>query len=181
MTTPFPFSVLEALPQALPAGLKPPPWLIHELQQRLVLLLNHVLMQEPAAMQRLQRLHGRQIQVVWQQWDILLQITPAGLFESVEAGEVAPDLVLTVSEPSPWAVAQMLLKGEKPPVRIEGDVQLAAEVQWLADHVRWDVEEDLSRILGDAPAHALAEAGRALLAAVRRFVAGRAERPVESA
>jgi ubiquinone biosynthesis protein UbiJ len=39
-------------------------------------------------------------------------------------------------------------------VRIEGDVQLAAEVNWLVDHVRWDMEEDLSRLMGDAPAHA---------------------------
>ncbi|MEK9803520.1 MAG: hypothetical protein VW475_08990, partial [Curvibacter sp.] len=49
---------------------------------------------------------------------------------------------------------------DKPPVRIEGDVQLAAEVNWLVDHVRWDLEEDLARIIGDAPAHGLGQALR---------------------
>jgi len=62
------------------------------------------------------------------------------------------------------------LRGDKPPVRIAGDVQLAAEVQWLVDHVRWDVEEDLSRLVGDAPAHAIGNAGRALASALRGFV-----------
>ena len=33
----------------------------------------------------------------------------------------------------------------------------AAEVQWLVDHVRWDLEEDLARLFGDAPAHAMGE------------------------
>jgi ubiquinone biosynthesis protein UbiJ len=67
-------------------------------------------------------------------------------------------------------LAQHLMQGAKPPVRIEGDVQLAAEVNWLADNVRWDVEEDLSRIVGDAPAHLLAEAGRKVSGALRDFL-----------
>ena len=54
-------------------------------------------------------------------------------------------------------------------MRIEGDVQLAAEVNWLVDNVRWDLEEDLSRLMGDAPAHALAQAGRGMAQALRQF------------
>jgi ubiquinone biosynthesis protein UbiJ len=64
-------------------------------------------------------------------------------------------------------------------VRIAGDVQLAAEVQWLIDHVRWDLEEDLSRLIGDAPAHALGRALRSLADAVRRF-AGTGATPAPS-
>jgi ubiquinone biosynthesis protein UbiJ len=73
-------------------------------------------------------------------------------------------------------VAQSVLEGKAPPVKIEGDVQLAAELGWLADNLRWDLEEDLSRIVGDVPAHAIAGAGTRLLAALRDFVA-RAPRP----
>jgi ubiquinone biosynthesis protein UbiJ len=47
---------------------------------------------------------------------------------------------------------------------------LAAEVNWLIDHVRWDVEEDVSRILGDAPAHALVQAARSMAQALQQFV-----------
>jgi ubiquinone biosynthesis protein UbiJ len=51
-------------------------------------------------------------------------------------------------------------------------VQLAAEVNWLADHVRWDVEEDLSRIVGDAPAHMMVQSVQSMAKALRQFVPG---------
>ena len=84
-----------------------------------------------------------------------------------------PDLQLTLADESPFSLAQAAVRGEKPAVRIAGDVQLAAEVQWLVDHVRWDIEEDLSRIIGDAPAHAAGQVLRRMGEAVRQF-AGRA-------
>ena len=56
-------------------------------------------------------------------------------------------------------------------MKIEGDVQLAAEMGWLAENLRWDAEEDLSRLIGDAPAHAIAEAGRRLFAGLKQFLA----------
>ena len=88
----------------------------------------------------------------------------------IENGHAAPDLSLTVIEESPFALVQAALQGDKPAVRVEGDVQLAAEVNWLVDHVRWDVEEDLARLLGDAPAHALGRAARGAAQALQQFV-----------
>ena len=58
-------------------------------------------------------------------------------------------------------------------IRIEGDVQLAGEINWLVDHVRWDVEEDLARVIGDAPARAVAGMAGRVAGALRRFVGGR--------
>jgi ubiquinone biosynthesis protein UbiJ len=60
--------------------------------------------------------------------------------------------------------------GDKPAVRIEGDVQLAAEVNWLVDHVRWDLEEDLARVMGDAPAHTVVQMARSMGQALAQFV-----------
>ncbi|MGI9133635.1 MAG: hypothetical protein ACR2I0_06785, partial [Rhodoferax sp.] len=71
------------------------------------------------------------------------------------------------------------VRGDKPPVRISGDVQLAAEVNWLADHLRWDIEEDLARVLGDPVAHGLMQAARSAAATLAQFVGARA--PVTSA
>jgi ubiquinone biosynthesis protein UbiJ len=95
--------------------------------------------------------------------------TPAGLLDRAPA-EAKPDLTLAVTEESPLALAQAMLRGDKPAVRIEGDVQLAAEVNWLVDHVRWDLEEDLSRVIGDAPAHALGQGARSMASALRQFL-----------
>jgi ubiquinone biosynthesis protein UbiJ len=81
---------------------------------------------------------------------------------------------------SPLTVAQSVLEGKPPPVKIDGDVQLAAELAWLTENLRWDVEEDMSRILGDVPAHALAGAGRRMLEGLRDLAA-RMPRPASAA
>jgi len=172
MPTRSPLPFVDGLLDAIGQRLAPPPWAVHEAQQRLVLLLNHVLMQEPQAMDRLRRQAGRTVVARWRIFDIRLAATPAGLLE-LATPSAAPDLTLTITEDSPWQLTQAALRGEKPPVRIEGDVQFAAEVNWLVDNVRWDLEEDLSRVFGDAAAHAMGRAARALADGLRRFVPAR--------
>ena len=171
MATQSPFSwAAQALPQVL-ERMQPPTWAVDETLNRLVLFLNHVLMSEPEAMQRLARHKGQRIELLWQKWHLQLQATPAGLLERVQ-GE-GFDLRLTVVDDNPMDLLTVLARGDKPKVRIEGDVQLAAEVNWLIDNVRWDAEEDLARLIGDAPAHTLAQLGRQALAALKGFVAGK--------
>lgn len=172
MATPSPASFLDQLFDRAGKLLQPPPWVVDELQRRLVLTLNHVLQQEPEAQARLKRQAGRVVEAHWRNFVVRLLATPAGL---LDLGPITqkPDLTLTLTDASPWALAQSALRGEKPAVRIAGDVQLAAEVQWLVDHVRWDVEEDLARVFGDAPAHAVATVARRMGDALRGFV-GRA-------
>jgi ubiquinone biosynthesis protein UbiJ len=138
---------------------------------RLVLFLNHVLISEPQACQRLARQKGQRIEIVWQNMRLQLQPTAAGLLE--RGAFEGFDLRLTATQDSPLEIMSTLARGEKPKVRIEGDVQLAAEINWLIDHVRWDAEEDLARLIGDAPAHTLAQAARKALEALRSFVAQR--------
>jgi ubiquinone biosynthesis protein UbiJ len=152
--------------------LQPPGWVIEESQRRLVLLLTHVLMREPEAQARLARQSGRVLEARWRVFVVRLQATPAGLLDLAPPA-AQPDLTLTLTEESPWGLAQAALRGDKPPVTIAGDVQFAAEINWLVDNVRWDLEEDLSRLVGDAPAHAAGETARRMAAALRGFVASR--------
>lgn len=166
MNNTSPFSFLNAIA----ARFQPPAWMVAEGQQRLVLFLNHVLLQERQAQDRLARQKGRVAHIRWGLFAIDLVVTPAGLVDRAPVLS-KPDLVLSVVAESPFAVAQTVLAGKKPTVKIEGDVQLAAEIGWLAENLRWDAEEDLSRLIGDAPAHALADAGRHLSATVKQFLA----------
>ena len=166
MNNTFPFSFLESLANRL----QPPAWVVDEGQQRLVLLLNHVLMQEKSAQDRLLRQKGRVVHVRVGLFAIDLVVTPAGLVDRALPGAKA-DLQLSVPVDSPLNVLQSVMAGKAPPVKIEGDVQLAAEVGWLADNLRWEVEEDLSRLIGDAPAHALADAARRLIDGLKQFLA----------
>ena len=129
MATQSPFSWLaeaadtlrSKLPSDLPEALKPPAWAVHEVQQRVVLFLNHVLMQEPAARDRLQRQKGRQVQLCWRDQVFCCAFTPAGLLELVALPDNAqtdaatnnnktPDLVLRVNEPSPFEIAHRVAR-----------------------------------------------------------------------
>ncbi len=172
MATQSPFSWLEDFWHglALPPFLQPPAWLMEEAQRRVVLLLNHVLQREGEAMRRLAAQKGRVVLLQWRGYSVKLLATPAGLLDRADA-QARPDLLLSLTDDSAWQVLKPILAGEKPGVRIEGDVQLAAEVNWLVDHVRWDLEEDLARLLGGAAAHTLVQTCAKVGTALRRFVA----------
>lgn len=168
MSNTFPSSFLESLVSRL----KPPEWVVEEGQQRMVLFLNHVLMQEKEAQDRLARKKGSVIHIRWGVFGIDLLVTPAGLLDRAPASAKA-DLLVAVATDSPVVVVQAVLASKPPPVKIEGDVQLAAEMGWLAENLRWDIEGDLARVLGDIPAHALADAGRRVIAGLKQFLAKR--------
>ena len=168
-----PFQTLKELAlriERVVLGLTPPTWLMDEGQQKIVLFLNHVLKQESVAVERLKRQRGKTVEFRWNQIEMRLSFTPAGLVERVSTMHGLADLVLNINESSPLTILETLSQGDKPPIRIEGDVQLAAEVNWLIDHVRWDVESDLSRLFGDEIARFLVLTGKQCSNALKDFV-----------
>ena len=166
MNNTFPFSFLESIATRF----QPPTWVVDETQKRLVLFLNHVLMQEKEAQDRLRRKKGSVLHIRWGTFGLDLLVTPAGLLDCAQP-DAKPDLLVALTSNSPISLLQSVMEGKTPPVKIEGDVQLAAEMGWLAENLRWDFEEDLSRILGDVPAHALADAARGMAAGLKQFAA----------
>jgi ubiquinone biosynthesis accessory factor UbiJ len=155
--------------QSLLGAIRPPEWVVDEVQNRVVLFLNHVLMQEKVAQERLRRQKGKPVRLQWGEFHLTVAPTAAGLLERT-APDAAPELSVTVTQTNPLALAQRVLGGDKPAVDIRGDVQLAAEVAWLVDNVRWDVEEDLSRLVGDAAAHTLSRAARTAADGLKAFL-----------
>ncbi len=165
MNNTFPFSFVQSMADRL----KPPVWVVDETQKRLVLFLNHVLMQEKEAQDRLARKKGSVLHIRWGIFELDLLVTAAGLLDCAPLG-TKPDLLVAMTADSPVSMLQTVLAGKTPAVKIEGDVQLAAELGWLAENLRWDFEEDLSRILGDVPAHALADAARRMASGLKQFL-----------
>ena len=157
------------------------PLLMPALQDRLVLLINHVLTREPIAARRLQPLAGRGLVVHLSGWpslmpavpDLILGVTPAGLFERLD---VAPSgtggLRIEIDASNPARLALGALSGEAPGVTVQGDAAFAGEMHWLMDNLRWDIEDDLAAVVGPLPARQLAQFGRAL----RRSLSGMAQR-----
>jgi len=135
--------------------------------------LNHLLEAEPWARARLAPFAGDTVEVRSPPFPALrFVILPGG---KVEAGGADPTLTVTVRPGALFSLA----RGPEHFARaleVTGDPRLASEVLALAQHLRWDVEEDLSKIVGDVAAHRLAEAGRAFAA----WQADAARRVVES-
>jgi ubiquinone biosynthesis protein UbiJ len=151
------------------------------LQDRLVLLINHVVSREPVAAQRLQPLAGRGLVVHLARWpsllpaapDLVLGVTPAGLFERLDAPlPGAGGLRIEIDASNPAKLALGALSGEAPTVSVQGDAAFAGEMHWLMDNLRWDIEDDLAGIVGPLAARQFGQFGRAL----RRTLSGMAAR-----
>jgi ubiquinone biosynthesis accessory factor UbiJ len=107
------------------------------LAERLTLLINHVLSSEPVAADKLRPHSGATLSLTLQGWPALLpappalawRVTPAGLLDWCGAeGVAAPDLGVRLDASNPAATLSRVLGGEPPEVQIEGQAQLAGDV-----------------------------------------------------
>jgi ubiquinone biosynthesis accessory factor UbiJ len=120
--------------------------------------LNHVLRSAPLAMERLRRHAGR---------TAAFQVGPMRLAFTIQTtGEVTAALPgatrdLTVRL-SPFLLPRLAAREEAAfrEIEMEGDMELAQEVSFLARHLTWDVEEDLSHLVGDIAAHRIVSGAR---------------------
>jgi ubiquinone biosynthesis protein UbiJ len=62
---------------------------------------------------------------------------------------------------------------------VVGDTDFAAVISQVASNLRWDVEEDLSRVIGDIAAHRMAQAGRAAAGWPKQAAVSMAENAAE--
>jgi ubiquinone biosynthesis protein UbiJ len=145
------------------------------LMERLVLVVNHVLAAEPVATQRLKTHVGRVIDLRLIGWPALLpappvlamRITPAGMLEWCAEAPAQADLRVAIDAANPMLLMTRALSGDRPQVQVDGDAQLAGDVNWLLQNLRWDVAADLERLFGASVAHQLHRLGSALARGLR--------------
>ncbi len=144
--------------------------------ERLTLMLNHVLSAETVATERLVPHAGRTLRLALVGWPSLLppppalawRVTPAGLLDWCGPdGAAEVDLDVRLDAANPALLLLRAMAGEPAPVQIDGDAQLAGDVNWLMQNLRWDVAADLERLFGPAVAQQLHMLGRALAGGVR--------------
>ena len=153
------------------------------LAERLTLLLNHVLASEAVATERLRPHAGRSVSLTLTGWPALLppppalawRITPAGLLDWCGAqGADSAELRVQIDASNPALLAARALAGEPASVQIEGDAQLAGDVNWLIQNLRWDVAADLERVFGPLFAQQLSQLGRSAASGLRLALQGAA-------
>ncbi len=125
-------------------------------------VLARVLADYPLARERLARHQGKLVALQIGPLAARLRIAAAGDFELAGVGSEAPDLAFTI----PVALLPRLAAKDETAwreVHFQGDSELASTLSTLAREVEWDVEEDLSRVVGDIAAHRLVGGARSLL------------------
>lgn len=137
------------------------------LAQAALSAMNHVLQQQPAAREQMRTHAGRSLRIVAN--------SPFGAVRSdaligkdgllAVTTDAVPAVVLTLA-PTVDAIFGVLSAGPMglgPHLKLEGDAMLAATVGEVAKAMRWDYEEDLSRIVGDSVACRIGQAIRGVL------------------
>lgn len=125
---------------------------------------NHLLGNAEWARQRLRVHAGRTARFDLGLLAIDLHVTDEGLFAAAD-GEAEPDLVVEL----PPAALGQVVSGWDAVTRaahLRGNVEFAEVLGFVLRNLRWDVEEDISRVTGDIAAHRIVQAGEALRRAV---------------
>jgi ubiquinone biosynthesis protein UbiJ len=94
------------------------------------------------------------------------------------SSEASPAVTIRLTH---LTVLEVLAGGEDAfrKAEVAGDTDFAAVISQVVSNLRWDVEEDLSRVVGDIAAHRMAQAGRAAAAWPRKAAASMAENAAE--
>ena len=129
--------------------------------------INHLLAAEPWARAQLSPHVGKTLHVVVQPFTVGLSVVADGTV--LRATSTVPaDTTLTL----PYSALPRMLTGGTDAVmrdlRLDGDAEFAQAVSMLAKNLRWDVEDDLSKVVGDAASHRVVSAARWTGAEVRQ-------------
>ena len=117
--------------------------------------INHLLRGASWACERLKPFCGKTTQFTLAPFRVALTIRDNG--EVSDASTDAIDAAFTLTP----GVALRVLASDKnawQDVQMSGDTELAREILFVAQHLRWDAEEDLSRVFGDIIAHRMVQA-----------------------
>lgn len=147
------------------------------LQAALLAGLNHLLQGSGWASARLARYAGRRARFELPPVHLELRVAPDGLFE-LPSEQAAPDVVIGLPPETPFLLPQGIDKVMSL-AHVAGNAEFATELSFIFRRLRWDVEEDLSAVVGDIAAHRLVRGAKHLVAwqkqAATRFAENLAE------
>ncbi len=120
--------------------------------------LNHLLQGADWASARLKPFAGRQARFEMSPFNFALTIGADGLFLPA-LNEVRTDVTVSLPPDTPFLLSQGLDK-VMAVARVEGNAEFATELSFVFRQLRWDIEEDLSQVVGDIAAHRLVESAQ---------------------
>jgi len=131
--------------------------------------INHVLGSEPWASTALAKHAGKTILLQLPLGNLCFEISSTGLLNVLKEADNS-SLTLEVSSKALGELAASsgsLREQAFKAVKLTGDADLAQLIGRLAGQLRWEYEEDLARLVGDAPAHFAVRQGKKFVSASR--------------
>lgn len=133
------------------------------LRHSILLAINHLLAQEPWAQQRVRVHAGMVVELKTAELRLLVEPTEAGTLILASSTAQAHATLTVATDLLPHILQHgMQAAGQK--VHIAGEAELVAALGDVLQYLRWDPEQDLSRVLGDIPARRLMQAAQQLAA-----------------
>lgn len=120
------------------------------LSSTFALFVNHLLAQEDWAKRKLQKHAGKTACIDLQAVTLRLKISADGML--AEADPVAPADVTILLKLSDLPLIAQNRERAFSYVKVEGDADFANTISHLSQHLRWEAEEDLSKLFGDVTA-----------------------------
>ena len=127
-------------------------------------LINHLLVQEAWATRKLALHAGTVVRIDTGMVALQLRIAADGLLEP--AADAVPGVTIRMKLSD---LPLMMQNRERAfsYVQVEGDAELANAVSQVSQGVRWEAEDDLSRLVGDIAARRIVMGGRAVFDAAQ--------------
>ncbi|TAL94968.1 MAG: sterol-binding protein [Paraburkholderia sp.] len=115
--------------------------------------VNHLLARESWARERLAPYAGKTARLTCSPVTLILLVGPDGYLSAVDESVTQQfDVVVSVPSDALPAFVQGGQAAVMKHVKIEGDAEFATVIAKLAEHLRWEPEEDLAKLIGDGPA-----------------------------
>jgi ubiquinone biosynthesis protein UbiJ len=131
--------------------------------------VNHLLARESWARERLAPYAGKTARLSCPPVVLTLLVQPDGYLAAVAENEAHQfDVTVTVASDALPAFVQGGQAAVMKHVKLEGDAEFATVIAKLAEHLRWEPEEDLAKLVGDGPAWRIASVVRSVGEQVQR-------------
>jgi ubiquinone biosynthesis accessory factor UbiJ len=124
--------------------------------------INHLLQGAAWARERMVPFAGASVRFHLPPASATFSIGEDGTLQPAASG-VEPAAIIRLTPALALRLALLKDESARAEVEVEGDAALAAALTRILGALSWDVEEDLSRVVGDVAAHRIGLAGRALL------------------
>ncbi len=123
--------------------------------------VNHLLRANSWARERLKPFAGKTARFDCPPFNLALTVLENGEVAAADIWATAPDVTVTLT---PGLMLRVMARDETvdTEIGIDGDTGFAAAIRHITNNLRWDAEEDLSRVFGDIAAHRMMQTGRTL-------------------